>query len=599
MQLERIEISGFRGIKRMSLAFDELTTLIGENTWGKSSLLDALSVVLPSDGVPYHFEMTDFHVDYSVSHPQSQHLQIVLALKANDKSELNAGRYRKLKPIWVQDEFGVYRIYYRISATLEQYETTTNYAFLGLDGNPLKLHHSEKLAQELMTLHPVIRLRDARHFDRPFNGNSLNHNAHLPTNVHANNGHANNANGNGNNNPNNGHGNGHNHTTNGHGTNGNASNGNGNGRQARIEKRIDNTCRRLMAIPGHVNKGEMRSSLESMQSLIEHYFSFKSVSRKNPRKQRDGLLYSAGANDQSIHQLVEETKNKQTRLLFMGLLNAYLQAKGPTDLRRCARPLLILEDPEGRLHPTHLARAWSLMQKLPMQKILTTNSGDLLAAVPLQSIRRLVRQSDKTIANQLNMNHFSKDELRRIGFHIRFHRSGALYARCWLLVEGETEVWLFNELANQCGYNLAAEGVQIIEFAQSGLKALIKVAQEFGIDWHVVTDGDAAGKKYAATVLSKLGNDQERHRLTELPDRDIEHYLYMNGFENFFRDMVKIPYDHPIPAKKVVAKVLKKHAKPDLALAIVSHCENQGQDCIPLLLRWTLKRVITMANGNT
>lgn len=590
MQLERIEISGFRGIKRMSLAFDELTTLIGENTWGKSSLLDALSVVLPSDGVPYHFEMTDFHVDYSVSHPQSQHLQIVLALKANDKSELNAGRYRKLKPIWVQDEFGTYRIYYRISATLEQYETTTHYAFLGLDGNPLKLHHSEKLAQELMTLHPVIRLRDARHFDRPFNSKTINQNAAINGGSNGNANVISNGNGNGT------------HTSNGNAAsssgNGNG-NGNGNGRQARIEKRIDNTCRRLMAIPGHVNKGEMRSSLDSMQSLIEHYFSFKSNSRRNPRKQRDGLLYSAGANDQSIHQLVEETKNKQTRLLFMGLLNAYLQAKGPTDLRRCARPLLILEDPEGRLHPTHLARAWSLMQKLPMQKILTTNSGDLLAAVPLQSIRRLVRQSDKTIANQLNMNHFSKDELRRIGFHIRFHRSGALFARCWLLVEGETEVWLFNELANQCGYNLAAEGVQIIEFAQSGLKALIKVAQEFGIDWHVVTDGDAAGKKYAATVMSKLGKDQERHRLTELPDKDIEHYLYMNGFENFFRDMVKIPYDHPIPAKKVVAKVLKKHAKPDLALAIVSHCENQGQECIPLLLRWTLKRVITMANGNT
>ena len=92
MQLERIEISGFRGIKRMSLAFDELTTLIGENTWGKSSLLDALSVVLPSDGVPYRFEMTDFHVDYSVSNPQSQHLQIVLSLTANDKRDLKAGR---------------------------------------------------------------------------------------------------------------------------------------------------------------------------------------------------------------------------------------------------------------------------------------------------------------------------------------------------------------------------------------------------------------------------------------------------------------------------------------------------------------------------
>lgn len=546
MQLERIEISGFRGIKRMSLAFDELTTLIGENTWGKSSLLDALSVVLPADGVPYQFEMQDFHVDYSISHPQSQHLQIILALKANDKSELNAGRYRRLKPIWIEDEFGTFRIYYRISATLEQYETTTHYAFLDLEGNPLKLHHSEKLAQELMTLHPVIRLRDSRYFDRPFqvaqSGASIN---------------------------------------------------------ARAEKRIDNTCRRLLAIPGHVNKGEMRSSLNSMQNLVDHYFSFKSQSRKNPRKPRDGLLYSVAPNDKSVHQIVEETSNKQTRLLFMGLLNAYLQAKGPTDLRRCARPLLILEDPEGRLHPTHLARAWSLLQQLPMQKILTTNSGELLAAVPLQSIRRLVRQSDKTIATQLSTNKFCKDELRRIGFHIRFHRSGALFARCWLLVEGETEVWLFNELANQCGFNLAAEGVQIIEFAQSGLKALIKVAKAFGIDWHVVTDGDAAGKKYAAAVLSQLGNDQARHRLTELPDKDIEHFLYSNGFENFFKDMVKIPHDHPIPPKKVVTRVLKKHAKPDLALAIVSHCENQGQECIPILLRWTLKRVITMANGNT
>ena len=76
-----------------------------------------------------------------------------------------------------------------------------------------------------------------------------------------------------------------------------------------------------MAIPGHVNKGEMRSSLESMQSLIEHYFSFKSTARRNPRKPRDGLLYSAGANDKSIHQLVEETKNKQNYSLYYGYRN--------------------------------------------------------------------------------------------------------------------------------------------------------------------------------------------------------------------------------------------------------------------------------------
>ncbi|WP_423841106.1 ATP-dependent endonuclease [Vibrio mytili] len=544
MRLERIEIAGFRGIRRLSLSFDDLTTLIGENTWGKSSLLDALSIALPTNGKLYQFELTDFHVDYAISHPQSQHIEIIIVFKTFDKHEVHSGRYRRIKPAWITSHEGEHLIYYRISASRIGHDITTQYAFLDRDGKPKQLHHSEKLAIELMTLHPVIRLRDSRRFPQPQFVN-------------------------------------------------------GDGKNARIEKRINNTCRRLLAMPGHVNKGEIRSSLDSMHTLVEHYFAFRSVTKPNPRKPRDGLFYASHSSDKGLSQFLKETNDKQSRLLLMGLLNAYLQAKGPTDLRRCARPILIIEDPEGRLHPTHLARAWSLLQLLPMQKILTTNSGSLLGAVPLYSIRRLIRLSDRTVATCLNSSKFGRDELRRIGFHIRFHRVGALFARCWLLVEGETEVWLFNELARQCGYDLAAEGVQIVEFAQSGLKSLIKVAKEFGIDWHVVTDGDAAGKKYAHTVRTQLGNDQERHRLTELPDLDIEHFLYNHGFEVFFKDMIKVPHDHQIPAKKVVNRVLKKHAKPDLALAIVSHCENEGVEAIPVLIRWTLKRIVTMANGNT
>ncbi len=518
MKLERIDVSGFRGIKRLSIALDDLTTLIGENTWGKSSLLDALNVALPADGRIYSFEMKDFHVDHAAAHPQTRHLQIVLSFVSTERNETLSGRYRKLKPIWFQDEDGANRFYYRISATLDGYDITQKYNFLDPEGAPLMLHHSEKIAQELMTLHPVIRLRDSR---RLYQQEGVN---------------------------------------NGNPVAASSNNGSGNGLNARSEKRINNTVRRLMAIPGHVNKGEIKSSLTSMKALVEHYFSFKSHSRKTTKGQRDGVFFSRPNSEQNLAQVIDETRNHQTRLLLLGLLNAYLQAKGPNELRRCARPILIIEDPEGRLHPTHLARAWSLLQMLPMQKILTTNSSDLLGAVPLQSIRRLVRQSDKTITKSLATNGLTKDELRRVGFHIRFHRSRALFARCWLLVEGETEVWLFNELANQCGYNLAAEGVQIIEFAQSGLRSLIKVAKAFGIDWHVVTDGDAAGKKYAATVLHQLDGEHPRHHLTELPDRDIEHYLYTHGFEIFFRDLIKIPHDHPIPPKKVVARVLKKFA---------------------------------------
>lgn len=546
MQLEHIEIAGFRGIRRLSLNFEQLTTLIGENTWGKSSLLDALSIALPSDGTLYQFTVQDFHVDYAIALPQTQQIQIVLRFASASGNERHSGRYRQLKSLWQKVEnCDRAHLIYRVSASRNDFNVTTQYSFLDDNGDPLSIQSSEKLARELSSLHPIIRLKDARRFDRPIN------------------------------------------------------NSNPNGKNARVEKRIQNTYRRLLATPGHVNKGEIRSSLNAMSALVEHYFSFKDHARRNPRHERENLGSSSTGSETSFSQFLAQPHSKQTKMLFMGLLNAYLQAKGPNDLRRTARPILILEDPEGRLHPTHLARAWNLVEMLPMQKILTTNSGDLLAAVPIYSIRRLVRSSERTNALALSRQTLSRDELRRVSFHVRFHRPSALYARCWLLVEGETEVWLFNELARQCGYNLAAEGVQIIEFAQSGLKSLIKVAKAFGIDWHVVTDGDPAGKKYSATVRSQLGIEKERHRLTELPDRDIEHYLYNNGYEEFFKSTIKIPLEHPIPTKKVVAKVLKKFAKPDLALAIAQHSEKHGINQIPILLRWTLKRVVTLAHGNT
>lgn len=46
-------------------------------------------------------------------------------------------------------------------------------------------------------------------------------------------------------------------------------------------------------------------------------------------------------------------------------------------------------------------------------------------------------------------------------FHIRYNRPSALFARCWLLVEGETD--LVNErIARQCNYFFEAEGIKVI-----------------------------------------------------------------------------------------------------------------------------------------
>ena len=54
MILERVEIVGFRGINRLSLMLEQNNVLIGENAWGKSSLLDALTLLLSP---AYYFDL--------------------------------------------------------------------------------------------------------------------------------------------------------------------------------------------------------------------------------------------------------------------------------------------------------------------------------------------------------------------------------------------------------------------------------------------------------------------------------------------------------------------------------------------------------------
>lgn len=542
MKLDRIEISGFRGIRRLSLSMDELTVLIGENAWGKSSLLDALSLCLPSSGEHYAFKRSDFHIDHTLGNAQTNQIQIIFRWVESFTGEHRARRYRPFNEVWNGNgDNGLRRLDFHINALYQEGKITVSRDFLDTNGNIIDTDKSEELAQKLILLHPIIRIQDARRL----RDNELEMN----------------------------------------------------GNKTRLEKRLENTVKRLQQKPGHVNKGEVRSGLKAMRTLLDHYFAFNSHNR-SPAEIEPSRHLNMRANYVHPLELVANNTSNHSRLLLMGLLSTFVRARGPKQLKANARPIVIFEDPESRLHPTLLNQAWRLISIMPMQKILTTNSGDLLSAVPLTSIRRLERGAAQTESHQVPVGRLSKDEERRVSFHVRFHRPSALFARCWLLVEGETEVWLFNEMARIQGYDLGAEGVQMIEFAQSGLKPLIKLAIALGIEWHVITDGDWAGQKYAHTVRTRLGGEKEKHRLTVLPERDIEHYLFAHGYEPLFRQMANIEGNTHIAPKKIIARALKKYAKPDAALAIIEYTEQHLEDDIPLLLRWIVQRVVSMARGS-
>ncbi|ATM95260.1 putative OLD family ATP-dependent endonuclease [Yersinia frederiksenii] len=551
MYLERVDIVGFRGINRISLNLDDNTVLIGENAWGKSSLLDALTLLLSPEPQLYHFTSQDFYHPAGDESAKERHLQIIFTFCEKDIGHWRAPRYRQLAPLWIKNDDGLHRIYYRIEGELADDDTVCTWrSFLDLEGLPLALHDIEKLARGVIRIHPVLRLRDAR-FIRRLRTTTAENNLQPDKMV--------------------------------------------------LNQQLNQLSRELVRNPQKLTNSELRQGLEAMRQLLEHYFAefgSQSANLRNhhyrPQPEREAWL----ALD-SINRMVAEPNSRSMRLIILGMFSTLLQAKGPLSLDPHARPLLLVEDPETRLHPIMLSVAWGLLSQLPLQRITTTNSGELVSLVPIESICRLVRESSKVATYRIGPRGMSSEDSRRIAFHIRFNRPSALFARCWLLVEGETEIWLLNELARQCGYHFEAEGVKVIEFAQSGLRPLLKFANRMGIQWHVLTDGDEAGKKYAATVRNMAvdGRDHERDRLTILPAPDMEHFLYREGFDEVYHRISAIPANAKTQPRRVIEKAIHRTSKPDLAIEITNQARDWGVESVPPLLKKMFSRVVWLARG--
>ncbi|MGL5496193.1 MAG: DUF2813 domain-containing protein, partial [Aeromonas sobria] len=364
------------------------------------------------------------------------------------------------------------------------------------------------------------------------------------------------------------------------------------------EQRLSELADKLIDEPQRIGEPELKEALQAVRQLMDHYFNALAPMKNKPRSQRDIVNRPMTLrNPGNLHTLLRHADNRALQLAMAGMAATLLQARGNRELEEGARPILILEDPESRLHPTMLALAWGLLDQLPGQKLLTTNSGDLLSSLPLNQVRRLVRRQQDILCQQLGGERYSSDDLRKIAFHVRINRPMSLFARCWLLVEGETEIWLLSELAQICGYSLRAEGVRVIEFAQCGQSPLIKVARDFGIEWHLLTDGDEAGLKYAASARSLLKGDRERDRLTQLPAADIEHYLYHNGFEAVFRREAGVGGRTMWSARHIINKAIHKRSKPGMALAVVEEAERLGGEHIPPVIRQMFAKVVALARG--
>ncbi|MCC4263045.1 ATP-dependent endonuclease [Oceanimonas baumannii] len=536
MYLEHVHIRNFLGINQLSLPLDQSTVLMGENAWGKTSLFRALWRLMGRGACCYEFAEEDFYRTEAGN--AADELAITLSYREHRPGvSQHSNRLARLEQVWVPHKDSFHRVHYRARAWRDKRGVHCRHEFLDGSGNVLDLSNPSCLVHRLIEMNPVFRLRDSRGAPQDLPIVNLN------------------------------------------------------GDYQQLLSRLSEQ----LAEEKELSRKEIQAGLDAVRQLFEHYFTPQGATSRAPRRAKDIAIHPVTLSQlgkfNDWQPLGEESG---LSLALAAVARTILQARGGRPIETGARPLLLIEDPESRLHPTMLAATWGILERFPGQKLVTTNSGDLLSAFPLNHLRRLVRMNGETRCLFIGNERYSAEDMRRIAFHVRINRPMSLFARYWLLVEGETEIWLLSELARICGYVLPAEGIRIIEFAQCGHSPLIKVARDFGIGWHLLTDGDEAGQKYAQGVRGMLRGERETDHLTVLPRTDIEHYMYFNGLEQVFRQEARI-FDKHTPPSRIIERALSRRSKPGMALALVEAIEPHGPERVPVELRRMFARMVALA----
>ncbi len=558
MRVATLRIENFRGIKRLDLDLDEITVLIGENNTGKTAVLDALRICLRDLGPRRRvvFDTLDFHLAEATSEPATAapiRIEVRFSEQAaGEWSDALVGRLNRDSVLQV-DDAGLGHVILRVTCEYDaaSRDFAQDWSFLNLDRQPLPRVGERALAgiQREVSYFYLQALRDAQYhfgdkgpFWRPFLKDTQ-----LPEE-----------------------------------------------KKAEIENKLREVNE--LVVSSHDSFERVHDGLGRVQDVVPlgagDVVSIEAVPGRifdMLAKARVNLGTVEGAKI-PVGRHGEGTQSLAVLMLFAAFLEAWPEGD----------PIVALEEPEAHLHPSAIRALQRLVSGLSGQKLISTHSGDLLAEIEIQQIRRLARTRNGIQSFRVPAGLLSGEETRKFNYHVRQARGELLFARCWLLVEGETECWIFPAAARALGIDLDREGVRTVAYKHSGVGLLAKVANALGIAWYCVGDNDDEGPK-ARTTLDPLDSSHEKDRVV-LPYQNIEIHLLSNGYGDVYdadmpnqnrNKMEKQPGEtnYWVEYAKNFPKKYKTHAAARVAVEM----EKRGDDGVTAEIRAVLDRVVSLA----
>ncbi len=580
MKLKEIFIKNFRGIKDLHLKLDYPTTiLIGENNTGKTTILEALKIVLDRSRIYKEntFSEYDFHSEENCN-PFDNEILIELWFKEEIEDEWNEDITTLLEDFTQLDPITkLYSIGIRVKSRYDTSEKISkeNWHRLGLmDRNEVDEIRGNNYTYFFKIIQYFYQnaLRDAK---SSFSQRSMFWNKFLKLNL--------------------------------------------NSTQIRdFTNELQDINDRILASDTKVNA--LKTELDKISEVVTNDIDNVAI-QAFPEKVWDLsdkatlVIRTLGSSIQlPLERFGQGTQSLSVLMLFKAYSEILMQAN--TDENAIA--ILGLEEPEVHLYPQAVRSLWTFLEKIEQQKIVSTHSTFFIQEADLTSLRLLKRKNNivKTFsiqqtfetrlpkhddlitlcnANEKNLSfksfpttdggqeigtltvngklksaHYealkriyngdaarsteidalnerskmflTEDELFDLKYYTERIRGEIFFAKAWLLCEGQSEYLLLRYFAQLMGKDFDKNGVSVIDYQNNASPALfIVLAKHFDMPWLLFSDNDTAYTNVLTQIRNKSVSEIEITNYVKAyqnENTDFELFLYQNGFKEDYLDIL-------------------------------------------------------------
>lgn len=180
-----------------------------------------------------------------------------------------------------------------------------------------------------------------------------------------------------------------------------------------------------------------------------------------------------------------------------------LSEKKHTKESECFFPIVAAEEPEAHLHPNAQRTLYKQLATVKGQVIISTHSPYLAAESKLKNLRSLVNLNSGVQVKSLG-DHFTPEDLNKLQRDVMRFRGELLFSKAIILFEGVTEEQIAPIFFEKYfGFSCYSVGVNCISVAGKNYPPFVKMACSLGIPVYIVSDNDGNTK---TTIESQIDN---------------------------------------------------------------------------------------------